>query len=151
VFHCREIPIKQKQKLLCYVLHLSSLKVSHKFFHNFLLNSLLEMGRFVPVYLTRTSFFSWIPYRHLSIYTSVYLFFIFLTLYPCFAFKKNTGTTKFAFQALVRLNAIGSVNLILLYQTWKKYTKFYSPSFVEIYKHVWRRLNTMEESEIADF
>jgi hypothetical protein len=35
----------------------------------------LEMGRYVPVHHTATSFCSWISYRHLSIYTvSIYLF-----------------------------------------------------------------------------
>jgi len=37
--------------------------------------SVFEMGRYMPVYHTGTSFCSWISYRHLSMYTiSIYLF-----------------------------------------------------------------------------
>jgi hypothetical protein len=36
----------------------------------FLYRAALEMGRYMPACRTRTSFCSWISYRHLSIYTT---------------------------------------------------------------------------------
>jgi hypothetical protein len=60
-----------------------------------------------PVYHTGTSFCSWISYRHLSICTtSISLFSTYLTLYPCFTFKKYTGTSKFPFRALPQTTRI---------------------------------------------
>jgi hypothetical protein len=35
-----------------------------------------------------------------SMCVSIYLFFCFLVAYPCFAFKKYTGTSKFQFRVL---------------------------------------------------
>jgi hypothetical protein len=68
------------------------------------METVLEMSRYIPVYHTGTSLCSWISYPHLSIHT-MYIhssFSIFLTVYPCFAFKKYTGTSKFPFWALNR-------------------------------------------------
>jgi hypothetical protein len=61
------------------------------------------MRQYMPVYRTGTSFCSWISYRHLSIYRLIYPFIFFQLsggIYPCFAFKKYTGTSKFLFRAL---------------------------------------------------
>jgi hypothetical protein len=50
-----------------------------------------------------TSFCSWISYHHLNMYYIYLCFSIFLTVYPCFAFKKYGGTSKFPFWALLPL------------------------------------------------
>jgi hypothetical protein len=58
----------------------------------------LEVGRYMPVYHTKTYFY-WISYRHVSIYT-ISIFRFFLTVYLVSVFKKYTVTSKFPFRAL---------------------------------------------------
>jgi hypothetical protein len=59
----------------------------------------------------QTSFYSWMWYRNfflfpnfvpapISIYHIHLYFSVFLTGYPCFAFKKHTGTSELLFRAL---------------------------------------------------
>jgi hypothetical protein len=70
-----------------------------------ILNTVLETDRYMPVYHTGTSFCSWITYPHINIYIIYpkYIFFpVFLTVYPCFAFKKSIGTSKFPFRVLTK-------------------------------------------------
>jgi hypothetical protein len=55
---------------------------------------------YMPVYHTGISFCSWISSWHFSVYRH-YIplsFSIFLTVYPCFAFKNYTGTSRFHFE-----------------------------------------------------
>jgi hypothetical protein len=57
-----------------------------------------------PVYAGtpyRNFFPSWISYRHSSPTIFIYRFPFFLAAYPCFAFKKETGSSKFPFRALL--------------------------------------------------
>jgi hypothetical protein len=73
-----------------------------------------------------------ISYRHLPIY--IYLSFsTFLTVYPCFDFKRNTGTSKFPFRALVYymtyliflyilLLVTNKISIILIIQ-WRSFNK----------------------------
>jgi hypothetical protein len=71
------------------------------FTHHYLHIISVLMGRYIPVYHTRTSFSCSISYQYLLIYiTSTYLFPFFLMVYSCFAFKKYTGTFKCSFQVL---------------------------------------------------
>jgi hypothetical protein len=66
-----------------------------------MLHPVLDMGRYMPVYHTGTSFF---PEFHICTYQYIlypFIFFhFFLTVYPCFAFKKYTGTSKLPFRVL---------------------------------------------------
>jgi hypothetical protein len=60
-------------------------------------------ARNMPEYRTGTSICFWILNRHLPVRTiCIYLFPIFLTVYPCFAFKKYTGTFNFPFRAPIK-------------------------------------------------
>jgi hypothetical protein len=64
-------------------------------------------------YTITVLFFCWISYRHLSIF--IYLS-PFLTVYPCFAFKKYTGTSTFTVLALDTHDTLeGSVIKLLSY------------------------------------
>jgi hypothetical protein len=67
------------------------------------LNSLLEMGRYIPVYHTGTPFF---PHFHTGTYQYIYiyihLFSHFSDVYTYSASNKCTGTSKFPFRALAK-------------------------------------------------
>jgi hypothetical protein len=63
----------------------------------------LEVGRYIPVYHTGTFL---VPEFYTGIYQYILyrlsFIFIFLVVYPCFAFKKCAVTSEFIFRTLVR-------------------------------------------------
>jgi hypothetical protein len=86
----------------------------------------LEMGRCMPVYHTGTSC-SW--FQLALINRPIYCIH-FLTVYPCFAFKKCTGTSKFQFWALLRFISWGRwIQSTLSLST----SSLYCPTYAQVY------------------
>jgi hypothetical protein len=82
---------KQMQGLCCQTNHIKWKRLGskkHKLHLVTEIQPVLEMGRYLPVHRIGTSFFLNFMPAHIIIHCIHLSFSIFLTVYPCFAFKK---------------------------------------------------------------